>query len=162
MTDQRFNAKNHCTSNTIKLDMSSLYSPFLRMGRLVYTHYWTRVYTEATSSTAAHGRVVLALALRHLPLPQLPPADTHGDSDNDNRGFCFSLWSAFSLGLYQWGRRLEGWPNTAARLAGWRRVTRQVWFCMWWTGHTACLFRNIPLALTRTSSWKLTEFPADL
>jgi hypothetical protein len=25
--------------------------------------------------------------------------------------------------------RLEGWPSTAARLAGWRRVTRQVWFC---------------------------------
>ncbi len=24
----------------------------------------------------------------------------------------------------QWGRRLEGWPNTAARLAGWRRVTQ--------------------------------------
>ncbi len=23
----------------------------------------------------------------------------------------------------------EGWPNTAARLAGWRRVIRQVWFC---------------------------------
>ncbi len=24
-----------------------------------------------------------------------------------------------------WGRRLEGWPNTAARLAGWRSVTQQ-------------------------------------
>ncbi len=24
-----------------------------------------------------------------------------------------------------WGRRLEGWPSTAARLAGWRRVTQQ-------------------------------------
>jgi hypothetical protein len=42
--------------------------------------------------------------------------------------------------LQQWGRRLEGWPNTAARLAGWRRVTRLVWFCTWWTGRTACLF----------------------
>ncbi len=30
---------------------------------------------------------------------------------------------------FQWGRRLEGWPNTAARLAGWGRVTLQVWFC---------------------------------
>jgi hypothetical protein len=29
-------------------------------------------------------------------------------------------------GTDQLGRRLEGWPNTAARLAGWRRVTRQV------------------------------------
>ncbi len=27
-----------------------------------------------------------------------------------------------------WARRLESWPNTAARLAGWRKVTRQVWF----------------------------------
>ncbi len=25
----------------------------------------------------------------------------------------------------QWGRKLEGWPNTAAGLTGWRRVTRQ-------------------------------------
>jgi hypothetical protein len=28
-------------------------------------------------------------------------------------------------GLDQRGRRLESWPNTAARLAGWRRVTQQ-------------------------------------
>ncbi len=33
------------------------------------------------------------------------------------------------------------------RLAGWRRVTRQVWFCMWWTGHTAWLFRTVQVAL---------------
>ncbi len=51
-------------------------------------------------------------------------------------------------GLYQWGRRLEGWPNTAACLAYWRRVTRQVWFCTWWTGRTACLFHTVPVALT--------------
>jgi hypothetical protein len=32
----------------------------------------------------------------------------------------------------QWGRRLEGWPNTAARLAGWRIVPpSRVWFCTW-------------------------------
>ncbi len=49
---------------------------------------------------------------------------------------------------YQWGRRLEGWPTTAARLAGWRRVTRQVWFSTWWTGRTACLFHTVPVALT--------------
>jgi hypothetical protein len=49
----------------------------------------------------------------------------------------------------QWGRRrLEGRPNTAARLAGCRRVTRQVWFCRWWMGRTACLFRTVPVALT--------------
>jgi hypothetical protein len=29
------------------------------------------------------------------------------------------------LGSEQGGRSLEGWPNTAARLAGWRRVTQQ-------------------------------------
>ncbi len=34
----------------------------------------------------------------------------------------------------QWGRRLDGWTNTVTRLAGWRRVTRQVWFCTRWTG----------------------------
>ncbi len=28
-------------------------------------------------------------------------------------------------GNHQWGRRLEGWPNTAVRLAGWRRMTKQ-------------------------------------
>ncbi len=26
---------------------------------------------------------------------------------------------------FQWGRRLEDWPNTAARLAGWMRETQQ-------------------------------------
>jgi hypothetical protein len=51
-------------------------------------------------------------------------------------------------GTYQWGRMLEGWSNTAGRLAGWKRVTRQVWFCTWWTGCTTCLFRTLPVALT--------------
>ncbi len=50
--------------------------------------------------------------------------------------------------LCQWGRRLEGWPNTAVRLAGWRRVALQVWCCMWWMGRTACLFHAVPVALT--------------
>ncbi len=45
-------------------------------------------------------------------------------------------------------RRLEGWSNTAACLAGWRRVTPQVWFCMWWTGRSAFLFLTVPVALT--------------
>ncbi len=44
----------------------------------------------------------------------------------------------------QWGRRLKGWPNTAAR----RRVTQQVWFCTWWTCRSACLFRTVPVDLT--------------
>jgi len=49
----------------------------------------------------------------------------------------------------QWGRRLERWPNTAASLAGWRRVTRQVWFCaLYGRASTSCLFRTIPVALT--------------
>ncbi len=42
-----------------------------------------------------------------------------------------------------WGQRLEGWSNTAARLAGWRSVTRQVWICLWWTG----LFCTVPVVL---------------
>ncbi len=51
-------------------------------------------------------------------------------------------------GQNQWGRRLEGWPNTAAHLAGWRRVTWQVGFCTWTTGHTLCLSRTVQVALT--------------
>ncbi len=50
--------------------------------------------------------------------------------------------------LNQWGRRLDGWSNTAARPANWRRVTRQVWFCTWWTGRIDCLFCTAPVALT--------------
>jgi hypothetical protein len=48
------------------------------------------------------------------------------------------------------GRRLEDWPKMVAQLAGWRRVTQQLWFCTrtWWTGRTACLFRNVPVART--------------
>ncbi len=44
-------------------------------------------------------------------------------------------------------KAIEGWPNMAARLAGWRRVAQQVWFCMWWTGRTA-FFRTVPVPLT--------------
>ncbi len=33
---------------------------------------------------------------------------------------------------------LDGWPNTAADLASWRRATRRVWFCTWWMVHAAC------------------------
>ncbi len=40
----------------------------------------------------------------------------------------------------QWGRRPEIWPNTEARLTGWMRVNRQVWFGTWWTGRTARYF----------------------
>ncbi len=47
----------------------------------------------------------------------------------------------------QWGRRIEGWPNTVVRLTGWRRVTRQVWFYTWWTGRPSCLFSTVPVAL---------------
>ncbi len=46
---------------------------------------------------------------------------------------------------HQWGRRLEGWPNTAALLAGWRRVANKQSAILyaWWTVHcpsvhTAC------------------------
>ncbi len=57
----------------------------------------------------------------------------------------------------QWGRRLEGWSNTAARLAGWGRVTRQVWFCTWWTGRTACLFSTVPVDLTGAAQLRSVE-----
>ncbi len=60
----------------------------------------------------------------------------------------------------QWGRRLEGLANTAARLAGWRRVTQQVSFCTWWTGRTACLFCTVTVALAGAALCELMEFPA--
>ncbi len=41
----------------------------------------------------------------------------------------------------QWGRRLEAGPTR-------RRVNRQVWFCTWCMGRTACLFRTVPVAQT--------------
>jgi|694.fasta_scaffold129625_3 hypothetical protein len=52
------------------------------------------------------------------------------------------------LGCNQWGRKLEGWLNTAARLADWRRVYQQVRFCTRWTGRTACLFLTVPVSPT--------------
>ncbi len=58
--------------------------------------------------------------------------------------FPWIRWCSYT----QWGRRLEGWSNTAARLAGWGRATRQVWFCTWSTGRISCLFRTVPAALT--------------
>ncbi len=58
-----------------------------------------------------------------------------------------SLWCS---GSEQWGRRLEGWPNTVARLdGGWRRWYRQV--CTWWTVRTACLSRTVPITLTKAA-----------
>ncbi len=55
-------------------------------------------------------------------------------------------------GYHQWGWRLEGWPNTAPRLAGRRRVTRQVWFCSWWTGRAGCPDRSFPAGAEGISS----------
>ncbi len=51
----------------------------------------------------------------------------------------------------QWVQRLEGRPNTAARLAGWKRVIRQVCCCTWWTGRTTCLFCTAQVALTKAA-----------
>ncbi len=54
----------------------------------------------------------------------------------------FSLQFQILLPKRKWGRtlvrRLEGWPN----------MTQEVWFCTWWTGRTAYLFRTVPVALT--------------
>jgi hypothetical protein len=49
-------------------------------------------------------------------------------------GFCTAHKKI--LCLAQWGQRLEGWPNPAALLAGWRRVTQKgvilyVMDCTW-------------------------------
>jgi hypothetical protein len=51
----------------------------------------------------------------------------------------------------QWGRRLEGWANTSARLAGLRREIWQLWFCAWWTDRTPCLFSTVPVAQKRAA-----------
>ncbi len=115
------------------------------------------------------------LPLEIPPLLQLPSANTHTETDNDyfehaiyklsaskkmfigliykhfrHQECGFSCMHVIVHRIYsnQWGRRLEVLSNTAARLAGCRRVTRQVWLCMWWTGRTACLFRTVPVALT--------------
>ncbi len=72
-------------------------------------------------------------------LPLLPPAIT----------------AAF--GAFPMMPKARGYPNTAACLAGWRKVTRQVWFCTWWTGRTACLVRTVPVA---QPSCELMELPA--
>jgi hypothetical protein len=61
-----------------------------------------------------------------------------------NRYFLYIPWGFLPV----MPKALEGWPNMAARLAGWRRVTWQVCFCTRWKDHTACLFRTVPVALT--------------
>ncbi len=44
----------------------------------------------------------------------------------------------------QWGRRLERWPNTEARLAGWRRVTKP---------RGVCVVMDGPCRLPFSSAW---------
>ncbi len=84
---------------------------------------------------------------------------------------CLSIFSYFLYALVrtyiffcvsstQWGRKLDGWPNTAARLAGWRKVTRLVWICTWWTGHTARLFLTVPVALTEAAQLRADWIPS--
>ncbi len=68
--------------------------------------------------------------------------------------------SPFSLYLPQWSRRLECWPNTADNLAGWRRVIRQVWFCMWWTAVPPLFSVRYWLPWQELPSCELMEFPA--
>ncbi len=54
----------------------------------------------------------------------------------------------------QWVRRLEGWTN----------MSQQVWLCTWWTGHTAYLFRTVPVALKKKQELLCCslEFPTDV
>jgi hypothetical protein len=76
----------------------------------------------------------------------------------DPTWFLFCSWLTVQIGYDQWGRKLEGWSNTATRLAGRRRVTQQVSFCTWWTGRTACLFRTVPIAMTGAAQLRADAF----
>jgi hypothetical protein len=84
----------------------------------------------------------------NAPPPPFPP--THLDQLSEREPQIIIMW----LRVYiSWGKGvcwggLESWPTTVARLAGWLRVTQQVWFCTWWMGLTVCLFRTVPVALT--------------
>ncbi len=60
---------------------------------------------------------------------------------------CYSVYSV-DIPLPNEAGRVDGWPNTSAHLASWRRVTQRVWCCTWWTGRTTCLFRTVTVALT--------------
>jgi hypothetical protein len=77
----------------------------------------------------------------------------------------------------QWDRRLEGWPNMAARLTGWRRVTQQgvILYVMngpcrlpWWTTPLApvwgwstskCTQKNIISSVHARKEWTGTLDP---
>ncbi len=54
--------------------------------------------------------------------------------------------------LAQWGQRLEGWPNTAARLPGWRRVTKQAVILYVLDSPCRLPWRTIPLARPRSGA----------
>ncbi len=55
-------------------------------------------------------------------------------------------WEQEFEGGIQWGRRLEGWSNTAARLAGSRRVTQQGVILYVMDGPCRLPWRTTPLA----------------
>jgi hypothetical protein len=70
-------------------------------------------------------------------------------SDDCKLTTCWKMNNGIAGTFYnQWGWRLDGWTNTAACLAGRRRVTRQLWFCTRRTGRPACFFHTKPVALT--------------
>jgi hypothetical protein len=59
---------------------------------------------------------------------------------------CVSCFYSLVFSLLQLRRRLEGWPNTAARLAGWRRVTQQGVILYVMDGPTCLPRRATPIA----------------
>ncbi len=61
-----------------------------------------------------------------------------------------------SPGLYHWGWRLEGWTNTAARLAGWRRVTQQGVILYMIEGPCHQPWRTTPLVVP-VLGWSITK-----
>ncbi len=61
----------------------------------------------------------------------------------------FLCWRMYCI---QWARRLEGLPYTTARLAGWRRVTRQLWL--------VCDGRSVPPAVSVPYRWPWQELPS--
>jgi hypothetical protein len=75
------------------------------------------------------------------------------------RSYCFEkitpLFPPPSPGLYHWGRRLEGLPNTAARLASWRRVTQQGVILLVMAGPCHLPWRTTPLV--SVWGWSITK-----
>jgi hypothetical protein len=86
------------------------------------------------------------------------PDDRQSETNSEKENVKCKIKNKMYCIWHQCSRRLEGWPNRAACLASWRRVTRRGDFvCTWRTRRTACLFRTVPVDMTgagpATSWW---------